>query len=153
MRKPTSWPALAWHPINCDAKRVIHKACPIALHPDGTPLRIAAFDHPQAGRQLVKGTVEPGENPAKAAARELFEESGLETKTALKIGESPDIVRGQLWHFALCRIAPPVRDLWQHYCEDDGGHLFKFSWQDLGTRQGFAQPYQNALTWISNHLR
>ncbi|MCY4179178.1 MAG: NUDIX domain-containing protein, partial [Litoreibacter sp.] len=67
---------------------MIQKACPIALHPDGAPLRIAAFAHPQAGLQLVKGTIETGENPARAAARELFEESGLETKSAILIGDS-----------------------------------------------------------------
>ncbi len=41
------------------------------------------FRHPLAGIQLVKGTVEPSENPADAARRELFEESGLNTKQPL----------------------------------------------------------------------
>ena len=133
---------------------MIHKACPIALHPDGTPLRLAAFTHPQAGLQLVKGTIEPGENPAKTAARELFEESGLETKSAIFIGDSTDIAPDQHWHFALCRVAPPVRDKWQHVCADDGGHLFKFHWHDLDApAQGLARPYQNALDWIKTHLR
>lgn len=154
MKKPMSWPARAWPRINCDAKRVIQKACPIALHPDGAPLRMAAFDHPLAGRQLVKGTVETGENPAKAAARELFEESGLETKSAILIGDSADIVQGQLWHFALCRVAPPVREAWQHFCDDDGGHLFRFFWHPIDAAPtGFATPYQTALGWISTHLR
>ncbi len=133
---------------------MILKACPIALHPDGAPLRIAAFKHPHAGLQIVKGTIEPGENPARAAARELFEESGLETKSAIVIGDSPDIADNQHWHFALCRIAPPVRDHWQHFCKDDGGHLFKFFWHPLdGSPEGFAPPFQNALGWIADHLR
>ena len=41
------------------------------------------FRHPLAGIQLVKGTVEPSEKPADAARRELFEESGLNTKQPL----------------------------------------------------------------------
>ena len=41
------------------------------------------FRHPLAGIQLVKGTVEPSENPADAARRELFEESGLVSKQPL----------------------------------------------------------------------
>ena len=133
---------------------MIQKACPIALHPDGAPLRIAAFEHPQAGLQIVKGTVEEGEHPAKAAARELFEESGLETKSAIQIGDSAEIVDGQRWHFVLCRVAPPTRDLWQHYCEDDGGHLLKFFWHPLdASRDRFDPVFQNALSWIADHLR
>ncbi|MEM7472350.1 MAG: NUDIX domain-containing protein [Pseudomonadota bacterium] len=132
---------------------MIHKACPVALHPDGAPLRIAAFVHPLAGLQIVKGTVEPGEHPASAAARELFEESGLETKSAIAIGDSLDIAPGQHWHFALCRVAPPVRDPWQHHCEDDGGDLFEFFWHPLGgPKDAFAEPFQNALAWIERHL-
>ncbi len=133
---------------------MIHKACPIALHPDGTPLRLAAFTHPAAGLQLVKGSIEPGEAPAKAAARELYEESGLETKSAIPIGHSTDIADGQHWHFALCRVAPPVRAAWQHFCHDDGGHLFKFHWHALDApADSFAPAFQNALNWIAAHLR
>jgi 8-oxo-dGTP pyrophosphatase MutT (NUDIX family) len=33
--------------------------------------------HPSAGNQLPAGTVEPGETPEDAAAREVFEETGL----------------------------------------------------------------------------
>ena len=133
---------------------MIQKACPIALHPDGAPQRIAAFVHPLAGTQLVKGTIEPDEPPAKAAARELFEESGLETNSAILIGDSAHIVQGQIWHFALCRVVQPVRDHWQHHCQDDGGHLFRFFWHPLGTpTPDFSTPFQNALTWIDAHLR
>ncbi|MEM6595498.1 MAG: DNA mismatch repair protein MutT [Pseudomonadota bacterium] len=132
---------------------MIHKACPIGLHPDGAPLRVAAFVHPKAGLKLVEGPIEPGELPARAAARALFEGSGLETKSAIIIGESLDIARDQHWHFALCRVAPPVRDRWQHFCKDDGGRLFKFFWQDLNaSRDGFDEPFRNALDWITKEL-
>ena len=125
-------------------------ACPIALHPDGVPQRIAVFEHPQAGWQLVKGGLKPGEDPARGAARELFEESGLETRAAIAIGQSDRIQDGTIWHFALCRIAPPVRAQWQHYCTDDGGHLFRFEWLDLHERvdREFDPIFLRALDWI-----
>ncbi|MEL7090110.1 MAG: NUDIX domain-containing protein [Pseudomonadota bacterium] len=128
--------------------------CPVALHPDGAPMRIAAFAHPQAGLQIVKGGLRTGERPEQGAARELFEESGLETRSAILLGVSDDIYAGERWHFALCRIKPPVRAQWQHLCADDGGHVFRFFWQDLATDPpaAFEARYRRALHWISNTL-
>ncbi len=132
---------------------MIHKACPVALHPDGWPPRIAAFKHPQAGFQLVKGNIEPNENPDRAAARELFEESGLETRATLPLGQSKDIATDQTWHFTLCRIAPPIREQWQHFTKDDGGHLFKFHWHSLEDETPDWHPhYQAAINWIKAAL-
>ncbi|MEM6728648.1 MAG: NUDIX domain-containing protein, partial [Pseudomonadota bacterium] len=53
---------------------MIGKVCPLVLHPGGAPLRLLAFTHPITGAQIVKGTIEPGEHPTRAAARELWEE-------------------------------------------------------------------------------
>ena len=50
--------------------------------------RILVFEHPgapDAGIQVPAGTIEPGEDPARAALREAAEESGLR-------GETPDSV-------------------------------------------------------------
>ena len=129
-------------------------ACPIALHPDGAPQRLAVFEHPQAGWQLVKGGLRPNEPPTKGAARELFEESGLETRAAIAIGQSDTIQDGANWHFALCRIAPPVRTQWQHFCKDDGGHLFRFEWMDLqaAPKHSFHPIFLRALAWIKAEL-
>lgn len=129
-------------------------ACPVALHPDGTPRRIAIFEHPLAGLQLPKGGIKTGEHPSPAAARELFEESGLETTSAILMGDSTDIHEGEHWHFALCRIKPPVRDHWQHFCADDGGHLLKFRWMplDLVPPDGFHPKFMRALDWIKGTL-
>ncbi len=137
--------------MSADLRQV---ACPIALHPDGAPRRIAVFQHPQAGWQLVKGGLRAGEAPAAGAARELFEESGLETRAAISIGEASDIQEGAIWHFALCRIAPPVRARWQHFCADDAGHLFTFEWMSLDDAPShtFDPIYLRALDWIKGRL-
>ena len=131
-----------------------HVACPVALHPDGGQRRIAVFKHPLAGLQLVKGAIHAEELPAAAAARELFEESGLETRAALPIGTSGSILEGEQWHFALCRIVPPVRDRWQHLCKDGGGQLFQFKWMplDASAQSGFEPRDLRALDWIRGAL-
>jgi len=131
---------------------MIHKACAVALHPDGAPLRVAAFRHPQAGLQLPKGSVEQDENPTRAAARELFEETGLETISAIPLGQTETIVSGEIWHFALCRVKPPVRDQWRHLCPDDGGHLFECFWHPLTGAEPFPAPYNAALHWVAQEL-
>ena len=50
------------------------KACPVMFR-DSSMRKILAFEHPEAGVQLVKGSIEPGENPRLAALRELAEEA------------------------------------------------------------------------------
>ncbi len=128
------------------------KACAVALHPDGGPLRLAAFRHPLAGLQLPKGTIDPGEHAVRAAARELFEETGLETLSAVSLGSSAEIVDGQIWHFALCRVKPPVLDRWRHLCADDGGHAFDCFWHPLTDRTGWERPFTTALDWIKGAM-
>lgn len=127
-------------------------ACPVALHPDGAPLRIPLFKHPLAGMQLVKGGIKPDERPEAAAARELFEESGLETRGALLLGQSEEIVPNEVWHFALCRIVPPAQAKWQHFCSDDGGHLFRFHWHALSDPLDADERFLRAIDWIRSAL-
>lgn len=55
------------------------KACPVVLRSRET-LEILAFEHPLAGLQLVKGSVEPGESTDMAAVRELMEEAGIQSE-------------------------------------------------------------------------
>lgn len=129
-------------------------ACPVALHPDGAPRRVPAFQHPTAGLQLVKGGIKAGETPQAAAARVLFTQSGLETRSALPIGISPDIQPDSEWHFSLCRVVPPVRDHWAHLCADNDGHLLTFRWLDLDDSipSDMHEALQNALEWMRNNI-
>ncbi len=51
--------------------RVVGKACACVLRPGETGADLLVFDHPVAGTQLPKGTVEEDETPANAVLREL----------------------------------------------------------------------------------
>lgn len=128
------------------------KACAVVPHPDGAPTRILCFDHPVAGAQLVKGTIEAGESPLAAARRELWEETGLVARSGLLLGVSETIAEGEVWHFALLRVAPPVRETWQHHCADDGGHLFHCRWQMLSDPSGFEGRFGLAWEWCRTAL-
>ena len=51
----------------------MEKAWPIVLREKDGAIEVLAFQHPQAGKQFVKGTIELDEDPVAAAARELRE--------------------------------------------------------------------------------
>ncbi|MEM9798298.1 MAG: NUDIX domain-containing protein [Pseudomonadota bacterium] len=109
------------------------KACPVILRGDA----ILAFRHPRAGVQLVKGTIEPGEDPAEAAVRELWEEAGIHARPARSLGT---IVIGPpplTWSFWLMR-ASRLPQRWAHHCDDDGGQVFRFLWWPLQRPAGRA---------------
>ena len=58
-----------------------------------------------------------------------------------------DIWDGERWHFILTRIRPPERERFQHFCKDDGGHLFQFFWHEIDDLPGpFEQPFDKVMT-------
>jgi 8-oxo-dGTP pyrophosphatase MutT (NUDIX family) len=113
------------------SKPIVQKVCPIVSRCSNATPEILMFRHPLAGIQLVKGTVEPSENPTDAARRELFEESGIDTKQPLFfIGKNTRMVCGQIWYFyhldLLC-----TRNQWSHFAPDNGGIELQFFWHAL----------------------
>ena len=110
---------------------MIDKAVPVVLRRVADRIEILMFRHPNAGIQIIKGTVEGDETPERAALRELHEESGVVNGEILgPIGRSTAIVDGECWHFYRCRVGD-LPDHWSHHTEDDGGLDFGFFWQDL----------------------
>lgn len=109
----------------------VQKACPIVLRRKTHALEILAFQHPLAGKQIVKGTIEPGESLNRAALRELREESGIsDARIDRYLGKLRMCETGQVWHVVTCH-AGSLPEPWTNRCYDDGGHDFAFFWHSL----------------------
>ncbi len=107
---------------------MIDKVCPVVLRKQNQELLL--FQHPLAGIQLVKGTVETfDESYITAAKRELAEESGITHVISARYLCSWDSgFQNQAWHFVLCECAD-LADSWTFHTQDDGGHDFAFFWR------------------------
>jgi 8-oxo-dGTP pyrophosphatase MutT (NUDIX family) len=105
--------------------------------------RLLVFFHPgDAGMQLPKGTVEPGETPEDAVRRELLEESGIVYEGELvplgtldrecEAGSEGNRKKtSQLWHLFLMRAPAPLPEHFEHTASgspEEHGLVFRFSW-------------------------
>jgi 8-oxo-dGTP pyrophosphatase MutT (NUDIX family) len=126
------------------------KSCPVLLR-KGKEVEILAFQHPIAGFQLVKGTIEVDENPGEAAIRELAEEAGIQAaRITSNLGLWESGYQGQIWSFHLCEASQELPDQWVHHAVDDGGHDFRFFWHTLSKPAGseWHEVFQGALKFI-----
>ncbi len=57
--------------------QVVRKVCACVVREGVEGPEVLVFDHPMAGTQLPKGTLEPSEEPLDGVLRELGEETGL----------------------------------------------------------------------------
>lgn len=132
---------------------IITKACPAVLRTRQS-LEILAFEHPLAGFQLVKGSVEPGETTANAAIRELQEEAGITGRVIRDLGTWHSEITGQTWAFHQCHVPADLPDTWTHFAEDDGGHCFRFYWHPLGSEptNEWHPIFKGALTMLIESL-
>lgn len=111
---------------------MVGKAVPIVVRWRSNKIDLLVFDHPLAGRQLVKGTVEDGETAEAAAVRELFEESGVDgVSQVIFLGVQDYAELGQCWHFFQCMLDGGPPESWEHFTSDGGGLTFQFCWQPL----------------------
>ncbi|MGY0216528.1 NUDIX hydrolase [Endozoicomonadaceae bacterium StTr2] len=136
------------------------KVCPVITRAAGQGTELLVFQHPLAGTQLIKGTVEPDEGLFTATLRELREESGIENSEVLHyIGNwSPDGGEHE-WHFIQCAITgkttTDLPDSWEHFCEDAGGHMFRFCWHPLQqpASDQWHPMFQEGLLFLRDRLQ
>lgn len=131
--------------------QVPFKVCPVVLR----SAEILAFRHPQAGVQLVKGTVEPGEDFRAAALRELAEESGITAATIrVDLGWWPSDVGAPVWSMHLCHVDQPLSESWVHHALEDTGMDFAFFWQHLASEDfaGWHPVHANAVRFVRRNL-
>ena len=132
----------------------VQKVVPIVIRRRKS-LEVLSFRHPFAGSQLVKGTIEEGEEPESAALRELAEEFGIrEAAVESALGRLAFAEIGQDWHFYLCRVACSLAEEWTFFTQDDGGHLFQFFWHGLETAPdgSWHRDFQRALSFVRSRL-
>lgn len=112
------------------------KACPVVIRNKNSQQEILVFQHPLAGVQIVKGTIEPDESGVDAARRELFEEAGITLNVKYQLIEWQRHPDEPVWGIYMMETGDSLPDNWSHYCEDDGGHLLRYSWHPLGQQPG-----------------
>ena len=112
----------------------VQKVVPVITRRRHQKHELLVFQHPTEAVQLVKGTVEPGEELEAAALRELEEESGVkEAVISTKIGEKHFEFKDekQHWHFYSIEVSETLRDQWDHFAQEEEGMWFKLFWQDI----------------------
>jgi 8-oxo-dGTP pyrophosphatase MutT (NUDIX family) len=129
------------------------KACPVIIR-YREDLEVLAFQHPLAGLQLVKGTIEQGESSAEAAVRELFEEAGIRARAVLDLGTWHCTGNGEIWIFHQCKAMSRLADHWVHYCQDDQGHRLRFFWHRLALQpdEQWHGIFRGALDFLRSRL-
>lgn len=146
----------------------VSKVCACVWRSGQTGPELLAFAHPSAGNQIVKGTLEPGEDLALAVLRELEEESGLQRKQAgdyiglLHHGGTGGIASGgafehQIWHLFALEAQGDEAENWSHIAVgslDEEGLEFKFFWQPLqGEKARFAPVFLRVMALLEHHLQ
>ncbi len=131
------------------------KAVPIVLRGSGNSIELLVFEHPVAGVQLIKGTIEQGESATEAALRELTEESGVVgTRVLRSLGAWSSNFHGQVWHLEVVEAIPGLPETWTHFTKDGGGLLFRFFWHPLygAASTTWHQVYRAALNEVARRL-
>lgn len=142
------------------------KIVPCVLRQRGEKTQVLAFVHPPPLEdfQLVKGTVDRGEQLENAALRELYEESGIGLSSVRsKIGTLEFIhpVGGkkerQFWKIFHVDTMEDLPERWNHIVTGNGEDRrmnFRFYWHDLdGPEDGFHPYFQAVLEKIRRYVK
>jgi len=132
----------------------MNKACPAITREREGRVELLAFNHPLAGKQIAKGTVEDGETLAAACVRELFEESGITASPTEFLGTWVPGYEDHKWGFYLMKCDSDLPDTWGFYTHDDGGHPFKFFWHPLNQEldDDWHELFKGAIKFIEEAL-
>jgi 8-oxo-dGTP pyrophosphatase MutT (NUDIX family) len=131
------------------------KAVPVVIRGVGRQAEILVFEHPTAGTQLVKGTVEEGESIQQASLRELAEESGIKNAVCVRdLGAWETGYESQVWFLQEVACSEPLSESWKHFTTDGGGHSFAFRWHPLASAPGsnWHPLFQAALLTLRERL-
>lgn len=143
--------------------RVVQKACACVVRGAGDLAELLVFDHPTAGTQLPKGTVEPREQPAQAVLRELAEETGLSdlggprllgvwTRTAGAGPEEAGALEQHDWFVFRIDADNSLPDAWAHAATgsaEEEGLVFGCRWVQLRTcRQQLHPLFRDAAELV-----
>lgn len=133
------------------------KAYGFVLRGEGAARELLVFEHaglPDAGLQVPGGTVEAGETPLEAVAREVLEESGLPLEGWRAVAsfddDTPD--GSQRWHCFAVAPAMPLPDSWR--CEPLGperarGLRFEYRWTALTDGEALAGTQERARRLVA----
>ncbi len=127
---------------------MVQKAYGFVLREGADGCELLVFEHagmPEAGLQVPGGTIEEGETPIRAVAREVLEESGL-SPGAWRLAKSYE-AGGQRWHCYVAWPAFPLPDSWR--CEPLGPERaeelrFDYRWTGLAGGEELAGAQEGA---------
>jgi 8-oxo-dGTP pyrophosphatase MutT (NUDIX family) len=119
--------------------RTVEKAYAYVVRPPDSRVLVFRHPDPEAGVQVPKGTVEPGETPETAVVRELHEEAGVDavdrvTHLATDHWPHPEKPKRYRRHFFRLDVTEP-RDRWAHAVTgggEDDGLRFEYFWTTPG---------------------
>jgi 8-oxo-dGTP pyrophosphatase MutT (NUDIX family) len=122
--------------------RVVRKVCACVVRQGDDGPEVLVFDHPSAGTQLPKGTLEPHEDPADGVLRELAEETGVGSVELVDrfghwvriAGAGPDeqgAMQRHEWELFLLRPTAELPTSWTHAAVGSAaevGKMFRCRW-------------------------
>ena len=122
--------------------------------------QLLVFEHVDvdAGVQVPKGTVEPGEAVERAMRREVYEESGLTRLAALEfIGAITQTAFGDAeeWNFFAVVLDQVAPDTWIHRVEgkgEDEGIRFRYYWTPLNPEPNLAGRQGDGLPLLKKYV-
>ena len=124
------------------------QVCPVVFR-DSSLRQILAFEHPTEGLQLVRGSIDSGEDARTAALRGLAEEAGITNGSiARDLGTWSSGHDGHVWSLQLCTYLPNPPESWVHQDR-------KYFWLDVHPPVGdeWAEPFRRALATIRERTR